>query len=208
MIAVWAKKLSSYFAEKGIIQREDAQAYSYGFELLISTFFNGVLIFTGAIFMGVFLHTWLFLAGFIPLRLTAGGYHAKHHWSCILITSLAYMLSAYTVRYIPLEALPLYSLVCCVFVSMAVWALSPIEAGNKPLSEKKRESVRNWSIGIASLDLVIGLLVAFLTMPDAILYLSFYLTGAAVAGISLIAAQKRQRKSATADLPFPKYTMR
>jgi accessory gene regulator B len=181
---------------KQVISQEDTQAYNYGFELLLSTLVNGILIFTAAIFMGVFLHTLFFLAGFVPLRLTAGGYHAKRHWSCIFVTSLAYTISAYAVRYIPIDSMPLYSLICCIFVSMTVWMLSPVEADNKPLTEKKREIVRNWSIGIVSFDLIVGLLVAFVAMPNIIPYLSFYVTGAVVAGISLIAAQKRQKKSA------------
>ena len=193
MIAGLAAKMSAFFVSKGTIKKEDAQAYSYGFELLFSTVINLALIFVGAIIMGIFPHTLLYLAGLIPLRLTAGGYHAKHHWSCITIACVAYVLSAFPLRYLPADAHILYNLFCCIFVSMTVFVLSPVEAPNKPLADKKRDSVRNWSIGIVTVDLFICLVPVFTQLQEITLYSTYYITGAVLAGVSLIAARKHSQ---------------
>ena len=190
MISRLAAKLAAYFTAKGTIREEDSQACGYGFELLIATAINCAFICIGAIIMGIFPHTLLYLVGLIPLRFTAGGYHAKHHWSFILISCIAYTITAFPLRYIPIDMCVLYNLTCCIFVSMAVFMLSPVEAVNKPLSAKKRESVRNWSIGIVSFGLFICLIPVFIELQVLAVYLTYYVTGATLAGISLIVVQK------------------
>lgn len=173
---------------------EDIQAYSYGFELLFSTLISMILILADSIVLGVFPQTWLYLLGFIPVRLTAGGFHAKHHWSCICATSFMYVVTAFFVRLIPSMAFPFYNLLCSIFLSVVIWTLSPVEAINKPLSKKQSVTARNRSIVIASFNMAICLFAMFISVPTVIPYLSFYMTGAGVAGISLIVA-KRERKS-------------
>ena len=106
------------------------------------------LIFIGAVIMGIVPHTLLFLAGLVPLRMTAGGYHAKHHWVCIAIGCVTYAMTTFPLRYIPSGFVSLFILACCLFTAMTVWMLSPVEAAHKPLTAEKREKMRNISLSI------------------------------------------------------------
>lgn len=82
MITLMSKRLSSFFATNSIIKQEDAEVYEYSLEILFSTILNFVAVIIIAILTRKSLLTLLYLLGFIPLRLIAGGYHADTHFRC------------------------------------------------------------------------------------------------------------------------------
>ena len=190
MISILSNRITDFFCRKSIIQQEDNKSYSYGFELLLSTLINLILILSLAVVFNVFVECWFYIAGFILLRATAGGYHAKHHWSCISMTSISYGLSAIGLKLVPSAILTGGSILLCFFSSLTVWILSPVEAPNKPLSQEKRQRMRNWSIAIASFNLVVALVstpvLAFMGVAIA-----HYMTGATVASISMLIAVRK-----------------
>lgn len=94
MIHRWSESIAGRLASAGIIQDKKA-VYAYGLELLFSSLFS-----TGAIILISMLarrpfHWLFFSAGFIPLRLTAGGYHASSHMKCVLTTAAAFSVSLF-----------------------------------------------------------------------------------------------------------------
>ncbi len=98
MIQSAAVALAKQWAKNGVIHEADIEAYQYGLELMLSTLINIAVMIGLSIAFG---HVWLFipyLAAFIPLRLSAGGYHAKHHLSCILFNAIVYFASLVAVN--------------------------------------------------------------------------------------------------------------
>lgn len=127
------------------------------------------------------------MAAFVPIRLTAGGYHAKHHWSCILAFNIMFFAFCILIRFMNPEILRFYCLVSVTMSALIIWKLSPVEAVNKPLREAKRIMLRNKSLVITTVNMIIVLVVFFINLIPADLF-AFYFSGMFGAGISLVAA--------------------
>lgn len=200
MISKYALALASYFAKKDMYSKEKINVYKYGFELLISTVLNLSGIFLISIIWGEIEGIMFFCMAFIPLRLTAGGYHAKHHWSCILGFNAIYFGFIMFHHYMNIKyALP-YSLAAIAVSSLLVWSLAPVEAINKPLKDGQRENQRNKSIVISSINLALVLL--FFAVPAIAKYapfLAIYSSGALAASLFLVVAAlvDRQERAET-----------
>ncbi len=78
-----AIKTAEKMAEHSVIEAKATHIYAYGLELLFSSLGGVVaLIIISTVCGKPFL--WIpYLAGFIPLRLSGGGYHAKTHFRCV-----------------------------------------------------------------------------------------------------------------------------
>ncbi len=77
MIARLSKK-DGFFARNNVIKSEDEEVYEYGLQLLLSTVFNGIIALILAIISGTVLQCICYLAAFVLLRKSAGGFHAKN----------------------------------------------------------------------------------------------------------------------------------
>lgn len=188
MISKLAEKAAHYYVDKNLIEESQIMIYKYGFELLISTLVSMIAIACISIGLGISIGSFVFLLAFIPLRQTAGGYHAKHHWSCILGFAFIFLLSSITLNYMNPAYLLHYSLIAVMISSILVWSFAPVEASNKPLKAHAKEKQRKRSITLSNLNLTIVLLAyAFHNIP--INLLAFYATGALIAGVLLVAAK-------------------
>ena len=92
MVQELARKTAKKMENQGVIASKTIPIYAYGLELLYSSLAGVVaLIIISAILGKPFL--WIpYLAGFVPLRLSGGGYHAKTHFHCFFTFSLLYSL--------------------------------------------------------------------------------------------------------------------
>ena len=92
MVQQMAIKSAEKMSEHSIIEAKAIRIYAYGLELLYSSLAGVVaLMIISAVCEKPF--QWIpYLAGFVPLRLSGGGYHAKSHFRCIFTFSLLYFL--------------------------------------------------------------------------------------------------------------------
>lgn len=98
MVQEMARKTANKMADQAVIDPQKIHIFAYGLELLYSSL-AGVLalIIISAVGKKPFL--WVpYLAGFVPLRLSGGGYHAKTHFHCVFEFSLLYSLVLLIVR--------------------------------------------------------------------------------------------------------------
>lgn len=158
MIQSAAEALAKQWAKNGVIHQADIEAYQYGMELMLSTLINIVVMIGLSIAFG---HIWLFipyLAAFIPLRLSAGGYHAKHHLNCILLNAIAYFTSLVAVSVLKEPV----AILACIIESgvslILIFLFSPVPARNKPLSTEERKMNRHISLGLGFLFLILCML--------------------------------------------------
>lgn len=195
MIAKLATGTALFFANKNVYKHDKLDTYKYGFELLISTIINALCLLSLSILMGMVLETIFFAVSFISLRSSAGGYHAKHHWSCIIGTSATFLMFALVLRFINPDFMLPYSLLAVLASSLIIWVFSPVEAANKPLEEQKRKDQRNRSIILSSINMVIVIL-SFVCSFTHKAIIAFYISGALAASLSLvIAVAARKTKS-------------
>lgn len=192
MIKHFAQKASKYYSDRLIIDPSKQEIYSYGFELLISTAINFIGIFLISCVFKCFFESFLFMAAFIPLRLTAGGYHAKHHWSCILGFNLLFFLFMVLIFCLNSNALSLYSLIATSISSVLICCLAPVEAANRPLNRKQHRQQKNRSITLSLINITI-VFVNSLIVQQFDRLLTYYSSGALCVGLLLIVAKAKNK---------------
>ena len=192
MIKRAAARYAGWLCANGIVPPEKNKIYAYGMELVLSGLVNVLSVLISSILLFHPIDGLLFLAAFIPLRTTAGGYHANSHLSCNLV-----FLSAFVV----LEGLGYWLLQYCSVILYPVIAiisfatfliLSPSEAKNKPLTPGRRRYNRRRSLILGGLNLVIGITTIWGLQAPVPLCTSYYL-GVIAASISMWAAQIKER---------------
>lgn len=186
MIHRAAASLAKLWAKNGVVPANEMDAYQYGLELLLSTAANIAVMVILSATAG---HPWFFipyLAAFIPLRLSAGGYHAKHHLSCILFNSVVYGISLMIVTMLA----PSSAIVICFFESClsltVVFLFAPIPAKNKPLSSSEKKRNRRLSLSLGFLYLALCVLFYY-TDTLALEWCRMFFCGQAAATTLLIA---------------------
>lgn len=166
--------LSKFAAKQGYIKSGDIQIYQYGFELLISSVVSLVLVVAIAFAFGNTKLALAYLFGFIPIRVYAGGYHARSHTECYFAFATCFTLClVLSMNTTSVHVLPL---VTCSILLLIMVRVAPVEAKNKPLTKQKRNKNRRISIFLSLVDLIIAsVLFAFhveLGMAGTIYYLS------------------------------------
>ena len=97
MLHYIAVKSTDILKKNDIISYQDEKVYIYGFELLYSFSINILCILLWSTILGCVASVFTFLLFFVPIRIVAGGYHAKTYGSCFfgtnLITGISVLLS-------------------------------------------------------------------------------------------------------------------
>ncbi|MBE5938505.1 MAG: hypothetical protein E7265_10815 [Lachnospiraceae bacterium] len=93
MIKIIAIRLSNAWGENSIVSKEDVECYRYGLELLISTIINFILTVVVSLIFGRLYSFLPFTIVYVPMRLYAGGYHAKNHFRCILFSTALFCIA-------------------------------------------------------------------------------------------------------------------
>lgn len=78
--------ISSGFVENGIILEEEQEVYDFGIECIILKGIHYASYFLIALFMKAPFALFIMGCAFLPLRRSAGGYHAKTRIACLLVS--------------------------------------------------------------------------------------------------------------------------
>lgn len=180
MIRKISVKCTESWVKSGVITEDDKEAYQYGMELLLSTLLNFALMVVVSICVikkPIAIVPYSIV--YVPLRMLTGGYHADSHWQCVLYTQGTFAGFVLLVWHIT-EKLPEIALAGLIISSFIIWYLAPIEAKNKPLSERERERGKRYS---RVLELVI--VVVLLGMMFSSRAQNQFLIGGIAANISV-----------------------
>ena len=116
----------------GLIPSADVSLYIWALDYL---FFNlltwGTLLFLGFVFNCV-PRCLLFLILYLPLRIYAGGFHAKTKIGCYLISAFTFL---FVVLYPADTTIHFYHLVFPCISTCIIYYFSPVSATNKPLDD-------------------------------------------------------------------------
>ena len=127
-----------------------------------------------------------YLSGFIPFRITGGGYHAKTHFTCITEFTLLFLILLIlgtvvcTTPYI-----------CTILASISMiiaYCYAPVEAINKPLSKEVRKVNRKRCLMISCANSLTAMLIWIVNFPSS-LFITMYFLGAFAAGCSMLVAR-------------------
>lgn len=192
MIKKAAAGYVGWLCANGIVAPEKNKIYAYGMELVLSGLVNVLSVLLISILIFHPADGLLFLVAFIPLRTTAGGYHANSHLSCnivflstfVALECLGHLLLKYgsVILYLAIAVISLVTLLI----------LSPSEAKNKPLTPEQRRRNRRRSLILGGLNLAIGIFLIWVLQVPASWCTSYYL-GVIAASIAMWAAQIKER---------------
>ncbi|MDE7390500.1 MAG: accessory gene regulator B family protein, partial [Lachnospiraceae bacterium] len=96
--------------------------------------------FTIALICGELWQTVVFMFAYIPLRIYAGGYHAKTPLRCYIYSNALIFAVLLIIKFLPLGNFICGSL--SLISGAIIFFLSPIEAANKPLDDKEKTVYR------------------------------------------------------------------
>lgn len=175
--------------EGKIIKMEERNLYLYCFGTLIEMTANLITTLIIGALLGKIVAALFFMLIFIPLRITAGGYHCETACKCYLLSMAVYLAVILTYDFV--STVPSYVCVLiCVFDLTATIILSPVVSPNKPFTAK--EKIKNRRISIAlSLIYITAILVM---MNCKIVYAFVVLESLTVAVVSMIAGYIKYKK--------------
>ena len=193
MIARLSKRIASFFVRNDVIKNEDEEVYEYGLQLLLSTVFNGIIALILAIISGTVLQCIYYLAVFVLLRKSAGGFHAKTHFGCCCILAVVLSLFIIFIKFVPNEVYGIVAAIAAAVSVAIILMFAPLEHENKPISDKDKSRLRKISIIYAILFalLVFALFIAKLKMIMICVALGMF----TASGSMLVAVIEKKIKS-------------
>lgn len=153
MYQQFAQGLTSFFWQKiegdvsGYVtkitrdQEEQKQVFYYGAGLLISSTITLIASFIMAGILWEIGDVLLFYSFFLPLRSTAGGYHARSYGMCTISFLVCFFLGNVLITYNS----ALFGKWLLIVSVIIVFCLAPVEDCNKPLSMKKQKKMKGIS---------------------------------------------------------------
>lgn len=193
MIEKMASTIASTWKKSGTIPESDEQIYRYGVELLISTSANLLLLILASITTGHPAAFLPYLLSFIPLRLFGGGYHAKAHWSCILITVGAFSVSLLLNSVLDVTSSRIFCVGVGIVSLSTIHFLAPLPAPNKPLSRKEEKSYGTVARAYGILLLAIALILSIHGLSASPSLTLFY-AGELMSTVMLIAGKLQWKR--------------
>ena len=125
----------------GNVDEEDKEIYLFGFYQGLIFLLNLVTALLTGIILDMFLESVLFLICFIPLRIFAGGYHAKTQFRCYVMSTVTTVILLYLIAFLQknmgVEAIALY-----IIPTSIIWKLAPVQDKNKPLDLDEQKKYR------------------------------------------------------------------
>ncbi|MCI9977465.1 accessory gene regulator B family protein [Clostridioides difficile] len=175
MIKNYSEKMAYILMNNNLIEDSEFNIYSYGFEVMIASFINFLLVLIIGFIFNKFIHTIFFLVSYCLLRQFAGGYHAANHRNCTLMFLCMFLSTIiFSNIMIHIESVQTVILVASVFNYIGVFILSPIEHRNKPLNLREKAIYSKISKLLVTILLVIVIIsVKSVNMIDYSLYISF-----------------------------------
>ncbi len=193
MINQMSKRISSFYIKNNIIGKSEKEIYEYSLELLFSFIVNLFFIMLLSLLVHRFGETALYVVGFFSLRVVAGGYHARNHFRCLLLTICTYLIFLLIISFLQISMYLSFTITNLVLSVILIFTFAPVADTNKPFSEKEFYKYKKSSRLIISIYLSISILfsIVFRNTPIAV-SLSI---GILFASTSLAIARIIQRKN-------------
>lgn len=178
-----------YLKEKGLVSEEEAPVVLYGMKLLFMTLVEFISVILLAVWCENLLEGLCFLLGFCPLRLYAGGYHAKTPIRCFIMTLAVYMVFSLLLVIIPVGRYQFIELITGIITFFVVVRLAPIIHENRIIDSCEIERYRRLSIQICLSDLVL-IMISEMVFPANPYTFSFSLGLAIVCFFTIVVVGK------------------
>ncbi|MBO5009052.1 MAG: accessory gene regulator B family protein [Clostridia bacterium] len=136
MVVEISNRLALALCKGNAINQEEIEVYAYGIQLIILGILDWSVTFIIMLLINEFLLSAVYLTVFIMLRHRCGGYHAKTHMRCMIISNVVYLSSIYIAKIISVDLIWLFML--GEFINFAILMVyAPTAHKNKPVSNEE-----------------------------------------------------------------------
>jgi accessory gene regulator B len=173
MVKSCANKITSLLIAKKTIEYEDYEIYSFGFETLIASIGNIIIILTIGTFLNRFIETLLFLVFYCSIRQFAGGFHAENYIRCLFCFITMFLTNIYVLDKLINSNSTTLAVVIAFVSYMGILFLVPKEHRHNPLSIIERKKYKKIVIYLCSILLLISVVCFNFTITyEYAMYLS------------------------------------
>lgn len=160
MFSKCSEKIADKLRTNEIIDDERYEICRYGINQLFTTILDFATILLIGFVFNMILEGIIFTAAYIPIRIYAGGYHAKTPQRCWLFSAIMLLIVLCIIKYTSNEQFffwiyTVLSLISCVMI----WTLSPVEDKNKTLDEQENIVYRHRTRSILFLEIILSIIL-------------------------------------------------
>lgn len=185
MIKQLANSIASFLIRENVIEKDDVNIYSYGAEQVL---INITTFLTVAIISSVF-DIWLeaifFFIGLMPIRLVAGGYHAKTAQRCNVLSLFVFTVNMLFINLIEMYMTKGFVSAICLLILWIIFSYAPVDHKNRVLENEDFIQGKRQSRFIALILVGFCIGMAWIQEKYQMISLSIMM-GALTASISLI----------------------
>ena len=170
MFVKLADNIVKWMLNNQIIEENKAVICRWGISHILDTVFNiATFLIIGFLFKRP-IETIIFALGYIPLRIYAGGYHAKTPLRCWCLSNIILAVSLVIVQnvekyYIAFDILSLIAIVVLI-------VFMPVEDLHKPLDQNDRKKYKKRGVAILAIEICISFVFTLLHHDKISLVLS------------------------------------
>lgn len=162
MFTHFSDMVTNLFIKSSVIQEEDKDLYKYGVEQICNIILNILTTVVIGTLFGMILEILIFMFAYIPLRIYAGGFHAKTPFRCYLCSVAITVIALSVMKFIEF---PYF--ICIIIVaasSTVILKVAPIEDKNKPLDSTEKIVFRKRTVLIWLAEIILLLLFLILKL--------------------------------------------
>jgi Membrane protein putatively involved in post-translational modification of the autoinducing quorum-sensing peptide len=166
-----SERLSERLLQREIIKEEELDLYRYGIECFGMKACHVITyLIIGLCFHRV-MEVLVFLAAFIPIRIYAGGYHAKTPLKCYVVSCCAVVSVLFVIQFVPSFFIQ-NNTIGAVVAGILLIVIAPVQSANKPLDEAERIHYK-YMTGLMVMIVLCTAIIFRIFLSD---YISFILT--------------------------------
>ena len=135
---------------------EDKEIYLFGLIQGVIFLLNTFTALCIGMILNMLIEVIIYLVCFIPIRIFAGGYHAKTQFRCYIMSTVTTFVALRLIKFLQISN-SIFEIVVLIISIIIIWNLSPIEDDNKPLT---KEEYRIYKIKVRKLiSIILGVLI-------------------------------------------------
>lgn len=160
MLRFVAEKCTAVLINHNTISYDQRNIYIYGFELFCSTAFCIISILTIGALFGYLNLAAAFVLFFVPIRVPAGGYHAKSYGRCFILTNsvaIVCVIISQVLWYVNDYEWLIWIFLLGSFVY--IWMNAPVQTKEHPLKPERIMKNRRYAHYLLVIELIILLLL-------------------------------------------------
>lgn len=160
MFVKLADNIVKWMLSNQIIEEKKAVICRWGISHILDTVFNIATFLIIGILFNMPFETIIFTIGYIPLRIYAGGYHAKTPFRCWCVSNIILAVSLEIVQnaencYIAFGIVSLIAVVVLI-------TLMPVEDLHKPLDQNDRKKYKKHGVAILAVEICLSVFFVLL----------------------------------------------